>query len=208
LYDDEMRRRFSRGLAEGGWHSRDYLPHFEGGERPQFITFRLKDALPQVVFERWRLELEAAGEDAELRRRVEAYLDAGHGRALLSDAGVASLVESALLHFDAQRYRLAAWVVMPNHVHLLLTPLPGHTLSSIMHSLKSYTAGEANKLLRRQGAFWQEEYFDRYVRDPKHYAQTLAYIEANPVKAGLCLLPEDWPYSSARVRRERGPGVA
>jgi REP element-mobilizing transposase RayT len=188
---------------ESGWHSRDYLPHFEGGERPQFITFRLKDSLPQEVLERWRLELEGKGGEAELRRRVEAYLDAGYGQALLRDAGVASLVEGALLHFDGQRYRLAAWVVMPNHVHLLLTPQSGSTLSSIMHSLKSYTAGEANKLLRRQGALWQEEYFDRYIRDAKHYAQTVAYIEANPVKAGLCLLPEDWPYGSARRRRER-----
>ncbi|HEX8149939.1 MAG TPA: transposase [Pyrinomonadaceae bacterium] len=186
------------------WHSRDYLPHFEGGERPQFITFRLKDSLPQEVLERWRLELGGMRGEAELRRRVEAYLDAGNGQALLRDAGVASLVEAALLHFDGQRYRLAAWVVMPNHVHLLLTPLSGYTLSSIMHSFKSYTAGEANKLLRRRGALWQEEYFDRYIRDARHYAQTVAYIEANPVKAGLCLLPEDWPYGSARRRREGG----
>jgi REP element-mobilizing transposase RayT len=192
------------GVYYGGmWHSRDYLPHFEGGERTQFITFRLKDSLPQEVLERWRLELEGTGGEAELRRRVEAYLDAGYGQALLRDAGVASLVEAALLHFDGRRYRLAAWVVMPNHVHLLLTPLSGYTLSSIMHSLKSYTAGEANKLLRRQGALWQEEYFDRYIRDARHYAQTVAYIEANPVKAGLCLLPEDWPYGSARRRREQ-----
>jgi REP element-mobilizing transposase RayT len=169
----------------------------------QFITFRLKDSLPQEVVERWRVELEGKEGEAELRRRVEAYLDAGHGRALLRDAGVASLVEAALLHFDGQRYRLAAWVVMPNHVHLLLTPLSGYTLSSIMHSLKSYTAREANKLLRREGALWQEEYFDRFIRDAKHYAQTIAYIEANPVKAGLCLHPEDWPYGSARKRRER-----
>src|SRR5215210_5809723 len=176
-----MRRRFSRDLVESGWHSRDYLPHFEGGERPQFITFRLRDSLPQEVLERWRIELEGAGGEAALRRRVEAYLDAGHGQACLKDAAVASLVEDALLHFDGQRYRLAAWVVMPNHVHLLLTPLSGYMLSSIMHSLKSYTAGEANKLLRRQGALWQEEYFDRYVRDAEHYAQTVAYIEANPV---------------------------
>ncbi|HEX8284002.1 MAG TPA: transposase [Pyrinomonadaceae bacterium] len=196
-----MRRQFSRDLIEAGWHSRDYLPHFEGGERPQFITFRLKDSLPQEVLEGWRLESERGGGEAALRRRVEAYLDTGHGQALLKDAAVASLVESALLHFDGERYRLTAWVVMPNHVHILITPRPPHTLSSIMHSVKSYTAREANKLLRRTGQFWQEEYFDRYIRDAAHYAQTIAYIEANPVKAGLCYLPQDWPHGSASKRK-------
>jgi len=187
-------------LIESGWHSRDYLPHFEGGEIPQFITFRLKDSLPREVLERWRLELRREGNEAALRRRVETYLDAGYGGAFLKDHAVALLVESALLHFDGDRYHLAAWVVMPNHIHLLATPRDGHTLSGIMHSIKSYTASESNKLLRRKGAFWQEEYFDRYIRDAEHYAQTIAYIEANPVKARLCRTPEEWHFSSARVR--------
>lgn len=182
------------------WHSRDYLPHFDGGEVAQFITIRLKDSLPQGVIDGWRRELDRE-DDAELRRRVESYLDAGHGAAHLRDPQVASLVQSALLHHDGDRYRLAAWVVMPNHVHLLATPRAGHTLSSIMHSIKSFTAHEANKLLKRRGAFWMEEYFDRYIRDGRHYAKTIAYIENNPVKARLCHSPDAWPFSSAALRR-------
>ena len=112
------------------------------------------------------------------------------------------MVERAMLHHDGNRYRLAAWVVMPNHVHLLATPRDGHTLSGIMHSLKSYTAHQANKLLRREGTFWMEEYFDRYVRDARHFRNTIAYIENNPVKAGLCRRPPDWPFSSARLRNK------
>ena len=90
---------------------------------------------------------------------------------------------------------------MPNHVHFLTTVRHGHTLSSVMHSVKSYTAGEANRLLGRKGTFWMEDYFDRYIRNADHYAKTIAYIENNPVKAGLCATPADWPYGSARFRQ-------
>jgi putative DNA methylase len=195
------RRPFAKDLIESGWRSSDYLPHFDGGEIPQFITFRLKDSLPQAVLGRWRQEL-AREDEAALRRRIEAYLDQGYGSAYLKDARVAALVQDALLYHDAARYRLAAWVVMPNHVHLLATPCGGHMLSAIMHSLKSYTASEANKLVRRRGTFWMEEYFDRYIRDADHFVKTVAYIENNPVKAGLCERPEEWPFSSARFRNE------
>ncbi len=187
-------------MAELGWHSRGYLPHFEGGEVLQFVTFRLKDSLPQTVLDSWRQEL-ARADDAALRRRVETYLDQGYGHAYLQEPRIAALVQAAFLYYDGARYRLAAWVVMPNHVHLLLRPLDTHTLAAIMHALKSYTAQTANRLLARTGPFWQEEYFDRYIRDADHYAQTIAYIEHNPVKARLCPTPTAWPYSSARFHR-------
>jgi REP element-mobilizing transposase RayT len=111
-----------------------------------------------------------------------------------------------LLHFDGIRYKLSAWVVMPNHVHFLLTRAANEELSRILHSFKSYTSHEANKSLRRSGQFWFEEYFDRYIRDAKHFTATVRYIENNPVKAKLCARPEDWPFSSAwfRVRQITG----
>ena len=90
---------------------------------------------------------------------------------------------------------------MPNHSHMLLTPCAGHELSAILHSLKSYTANEANKLAGRSGQFWQPESFDRYVRDADHFQNVITYIENNPVKARLCEKPEDWPYSSAWFRK-------
>jgi REP element-mobilizing transposase RayT len=96
-----------------------------------------------------------------------------------------------------------AWVVMPNHVRAVFTPAEGWSLSSILHSWKSFTAGQGNRMLGRRGQFWQEDYFDRYIRDERQFAATVQYIEENPVKAGLCLWKEEWPFGSARFRALR-----
>jgi REP element-mobilizing transposase RayT len=186
------------------WHSRGYLPHFDGGELAQFLTFRLHDALPQSAIVRWRNELKTEQPgfaESIMRRMVEAYLDQGHGACYLKDPRVATVVQDALLFHDGTKYRLAAWTIMPNHVHVLCTPSAGHNLAEIMHSLKSYTANEANKILSRKGRFWQKEYFDRYIRNIRHYSKVLAYIENNPVKARLCEEPGDWPFGSVRYRK-------
>lgn len=116
------------------------------------------------------------------------------------------VVENALLYFDGVRYKMPAWVVMPNHVHALLIPLEPFLLEDIVHSWKSFTANEANRILKRTGQFWQAEYFDRYIRDGKHYLAAVAYIEQNPVKARLCHTPEEWPFSSARIRASEDAG--
>ena len=76
--------------------------------------------------------------------------------------------------------------------------MPGHTLSSILHSWKSYTSHEANKILgRTEKSFWQSESFDHWVRDDGERARLVTYVENNPVKAGLCARPEVWKWSSA-----------
>jgi len=189
--------------ATAGWHSRGYLPHFDGEELTQFVTFRLGDSIPQDIFEQWRTELIKEANidiDACLRRRVETYLDQGYGQCHLRDSAIASMVQDSLLFFDGERYKLSAWVVMPNHVHSLLTPSAGQQMSRILHSLKSYTASEANKILNSGGRFWQPESFDRYIRDSAHFVSVVKYIENNPVKARLCAQPQDWPYSSAHFR--------
>jgi REP element-mobilizing transposase RayT len=191
-------------LKEAGWHSRGYLPHFDGAALPQFISFRLAESVPAKVIRRWQKEikhLEYQQERILLQRRIEKYLDCGYGELLLQDQRVAGLVQNSLLKFDGSRYRLFAWVVMPNHVHSLMTRYENYHLKDILHSLKSYTAHEANKLLNRTGQFWIEDYFDRYIRNERHFRQTVAYIELNPVKAGLCEKPGDWPFSSAGFRR-------
>lgn len=133
--------------------------------------------------------------------RFEALLDAGHGEGLLARPEIGAIVQNALLHFDADRDCLHAWCVMPNHVHVLATPLEGASLSSLVHSWKSFTAHAINAALGRQGTLWFEEYFDRAIRDDEHFWTAKAYIEENPVKAGLCVSPEDWPFSSAGVGR-------
>lgn len=104
-------------------------------------------------------------------------------------------------HFD-----LHAYVVMPNHVHLLITPLV--PVSKLTHSLKRFMAREANRALDLTGnTFWQDESYDRVVRDDTEFLQAARYIEWNPVKAGLVARPEDFPWSSARPIANR-PQVA
>ncbi len=163
-------------LRAAGWHSRGYLPHFYGIVLPQFITFHLADSMPRKVIERWHQELKSVQDEQQrllLIRRVERYLDQGYGELLLKDARVADMVQNSLLKFDGLRYRLFAWVVMPNHVHSLMTRFEEFELKNILHSLKSYTAHEANKILRREGKFWIDDYLDRYIRNEKHFCKTV-----------------------------------
>ncbi len=193
-------------LRAAGWHSRGYLPHFDGQAIPQFITFHLADSVPKKVLQRWREELQLLKSEQEkiiFQRRIERYLDQGYGDGLLKIPRVAKMIEDSLLRFDGTRYHLFSWVVMPNHVHALLTRLEKYKLKGILHSLKSFTAHEANKILNRTGQFWMEDYFDRYIRNQEHFAKTFRYIESNPVKAGLCSEAGDWPYSSAWFGKPR-----
>ena len=132
----------------------------------------------------------------ERRKRIEAALDQGHGASSLADDRVADVVERALLHFDGERYRLHAWSIMPNHVHVIATPVGDHQLSEIVHSWKSFTATKINTLLGRRGALWAREYFDRAIRDDRHYLNAVSYVSMNPVKANLCARAEDWRFSS------------
>ncbi|MEQ1864957.1 MAG: transposase [Micropepsaceae bacterium] len=196
-----------QNLITTHWRSRGYLPHWEAGEVPQSLTFRLADSLPTSVLDRWRAELARLPEDAatlERRIRIEHALDRGHGDAFLADARIAETVEHALLHFDGERYRLHAWAIMPNHVHAIAMPLGDWTLDKIVHSWKSFTATKANAVLGRDGAFWAREYFDRAIRDEAHYANAVAYVAMNPVKAGLCQRPEEWRFSSSWEGRQSG----
>ncbi|MGC9394496.1 MAG: REP-associated tyrosine transposase [Anaerolineae bacterium] len=186
-----------------GWYSRGYLPHFDSPGLLQGITFHLADSLPSNV-------VAALLEDPELmqnlakRARIEEYLNAGHGACALRNPRIGGMVENALLYFDGKRYRQIAWVVMPNHVHTLIETFEGYPLFDVIHSWKSYTAKQANQILGRAGHFWYRDYFDRYIRDERHFWATVNYIHHNPVKAGLVKDPADWPFSSARLWENNG----
>jgi REP element-mobilizing transposase RayT len=131
-------------------------------------------------------------------RELEGYLDRGTGDCWLRRPEIAEMVAQALRFFAEARYRLDAWVVMPNHVHAVLWPMPNHTLSRILQSWKRFTAREANQLLGRTGgSFWQPETFDHWIRDDAEHARCCRYVVNNPVKAGLCRAPEEWRWSSA-----------
>jgi putative DNA methylase len=182
------------------WRSRGYLPHIDKPGSLQAITFRLHDSVPEAVAEKWKMELESlAGErrDAELRKRMAKYEDAGHGACWLRQPDIAELVENALLRFDNERYRMIAWCVMPNHVHALIETFAGRPMDRVVHTWKSFTASKANKLLGRTGPFWLREYYDRFIRDRDHLAKAIEYIHRKPVSAGLVKEPGRWRFGSA-----------
>lgn len=204
-----MNKTGSADVPSASWHSRGYLPHFDGGEIVQSITFRLAGSLPKEVLirlEKALNNLAVKNVEIEKQKYIESWLDKGVGSRWLKDPRIALMVENALLYFDNERYCLHAWVIMPNHIHVLFTP-KGWTLTNIIQSWKSYTAKQANLILSKTGKFWQEDYFDRYIRDERHYWAVLNYIENNPVKAGLCQRKEDWPYGSA-IRRSASETLA
>ncbi len=208
-------RKRDQSHLVAGFHTRNVLPHLKREGGSYFVTFRLSGTLPAEVLEQLKRERELIvaqavaakrpltwHEHEELFRwystRVDAYLDAGQGKCFLRQPAVADLVADALRFFVGQRYELKAWVVMPNHLHVVVWPKPPHTLSEILHSWKSYTGTLANKLLARVGQpFWQEESYDHLVRDDTDMARCCEYTLMNPVNARLCTRPEDWKWSSA-----------
>jgi REP element-mobilizing transposase RayT len=183
-----------------GWHSRGYLPHLDVAGLTQSVTFRLADSLPGAQAEIWS-ELARHASDAKRRELAEAWLDRGYGSCVLREPDLAAFVEGALLCFDGQRCRVLAWVVMPNHVHILVCVFPRWPLRALVKSWKSYTARAINHELGRCGALWQADYFDRFIRDDDHLRSEIDYIEENPVKAGLVACAADWPWSSASRKR-------
>ena len=153
-------------------------------------------------------------------------LDKALGVQWLADRRIATMVRNNLYHHAGTKYSLWAYVIMPNHVHVLLKPdevwekrfeidksdkdkarYERGPLSAILHSLRSYTSSEANKILGRKGKFWQGEAFDHWVRDNDEFERIIYYIEHNPVKAGLAEHPEYWIFSSAYDRVQRGLGA-
>jgi REP element-mobilizing transposase RayT len=133
--------------------------------------------------------------------RADQELDVGLGACWLGNTEIAALTQKTLLHFDGERYSLLAWCIMPNHVHVLVETLQGHTLSGVVKSWKSFTTRQANALLGRTGTFWEADYFDRYMRNEDHLMRTIEYVENNPVKAGLVDKAADWLWSSASSER-------
>ena len=215
-------RSESGNPLRSGIHNRGYLPHVKREGAVYFVTFRLADSLPRDVILKFLAEKAArlrrletccqtspntparASQDTkesierDYARKLERYLDKGAGECVLRRPDLAELVAGALRFFIDQRYRLDAWVVMPNHVHAVFWPIPNHTVSQIIKSWKQYSGVRANRILKRVGTeFWQPESFDHWIRDDQEHYRCCRYVIYNPVKAGLCRTPEEWPYSSA-----------
>ena len=176
-----------------------YLPHWRQAGATYFVTFRLADSIPKEKLQQWEAELKAwieanpephnDSQREEYNRRFteqfHAWLDAGEGECLLTNSEAGKAVEEALRHFDGERYVLGHFVVMPNHVHVLVKPMGDHTLTDITHSWKSFSAHRINELLNREGRLWQPESFDYLVRTGDQLEKFSTYICENPVKARL-----------------------
>lgn len=181
-----------------GHHQRGYLPHRDYGGSIQAITFRLVDSLPVQVIEKWKTELHLSDEEnqKEVTRRIAHYEDAGHGNCHLRRPEVAKIVQDAILKGHNADYKLIAWYIMPNHVHVLIRQAEQTSLGKIVRSWKGSTARLINLHLNREGSLWSKDYFDRAIRDQDHFWKAISYIHQNPVRANLVRAPEDWPFSS------------
>jgi putative transposase len=195
---------FEPGNARPGTVKRGgRLPHHPGIVGPVFITFRLADALPFPVRRTVAPQPAAFGDALERARTNERDLDKGWGCCVLRVPEAADVVAASLRHFDADRYDLLTWVVMPNHVHVAVRTNGSTTIDRIVHSWKWYSASQINRHLGRSGPLWQREYFDRRIRDEHQLERVVTYIEANPVHAGLCRSMFDWKWSGIHRRLGR-----
>ena len=179
------------------WRNR--LPHWHQVDTLYFVTFRLGDAVPAGMLRQWEEERDAwlahhpepwsLGVQRDyfnrFPRRLERWLDQGSGECILRKPEAAKLVGDALLHGNGARYQQLCWVVMPNHIHVIVAPILPVRLEEVVQTWKSYTAHALNKLLGRNGPVWQKDYFDRIVRDEEHLFNLVGYIRRNPEKARL-----------------------
>ncbi len=173
---------------------RSNLPHWRQEGTIYYITYRLADSLPQEKLDQWYQERDQwyaahpppwdeEAYDQYMQRfpaQIERWLDQGSGRCVLRDPHLSSIVGESLGHGHGTHYLLDRWVVMPNHVHALVCPLPGTELSTIIQTWKSYTALEINRWLGEEGSLWQKESFDHIVRSPAHLERFRKYIHDNP----------------------------
>jgi hypothetical protein len=179
--------------------SRNHLPHWDAERIACFITFRLADSLPADLLSEWRAERDTwlshhpkpwpPETEAEYHKRfstrIDQALDAGHGSCVLGIRENAAFVSDTLFRRDAVDYLLHSWVIMPNHVHVLVSPFPEKPLPGSVAGWKRFSATRIHKASGATGSLWQRDYFDRLIRDWDHFLNVARYIRRNPVKAGL-----------------------
>ena len=181
---------------------RGRLPHWEKEGATYFITFRLADSLPKSVLDQIESERQAiittakqlhralSGDERRKIQRlstpvIEQFLDNGAGACHLKNPVIAEDLANTLRHFDRKRYRLFAWCIMPNHVHVVVRLLPAENLAAVVHSWKSFSAKQANRVLGAHGTFWQREYYDHLIRGEEEFERAVRYVAENPAKANL-----------------------
>jgi len=192
-----------------------HLPHKQLPDCVLFITWRLAFTLPDYVYQKLSEQRKVhLNESKDLSREdenaktidfrnaqfhffdnwIDNYKDCQHD---LSQEPYLSIVSDVLKYDNGKKYAISSYCIMPNHVHLVIKPLTKetgdlYTLPEIMETIKKVTAHKINKAISREGRFWQQESYDRIIRDEAEYLKTCEYVIMNPVKAGLVQNREDW----------------
>ena len=186
------------------------LPHWYQPGVTYFVTFRTEDSVPQQLQNSWHAQRDAWLRERDIdprsptwrtvlrghpdlerefhktfTRQFMEYLDRGYGECSLQRPELAKIVADNLKHFDSQRYQLGDFVVMPNHVHILVCLLGETEIEPQCTSWKKFTAAQINRALKRRGRFWQPESFDHLVRSQEQFAALQVYIAENPKNAKL-----------------------
>ena len=191
-----------------------HLPHWRQEGATYTVTFRQADSLPQSRLEELRRlrknwearhpeprgEAEWEAYAREFTRRVDAWLDEGYGSCLFSERAHVDLLAEAMTRFHGNRYHTGAYAIMPNHCHLLIRPFAGEPFEKLLQSIKGVVSREIQWRRGRQGErLWEQESYDRIIRDEEHLAHAIDYIGRNPEQAGLgsertwrCWIAPEW----------------
>lgn len=179
------------------WKSRGYLPHLDIPGATQFLTWRLHDAIDPALWEVWRQMYSGDESARKIWREAEKQLDQHGGNAYFRRPELAHRVTTAIFSRHGKDCEIRAAVVMPNHVHLVVTLGEDIELSRFVGQIKGATSHEINQVLGRTGSLWQAGYFDRLIRSSGHLARCVKYVHWNPVKAKLTAHPSWYPHSTA-----------
>ncbi len=168
------------------------LPHWDIPNKLQYVTFRLADSIPQSKLVEYKYTLNtwlgvhpkpwSSADEQEynkLKNTYEKWLDAGYGACVMKETSIRNIIIDSLLHDDGKCYDLLHFCIMPNHVHLLLIPYPGHDLTGILRTLKTITAIRINRKLGRTGRLWMKESFDTLIRSEEQLDKVVRYISHN-----------------------------
>lgn len=176
-----------------------HLPHWRQEGATYAVTFRLADSIPQAQLQslkRWREIWERENPEPrsneqwhqfaqQITNKTERWLDEGYGSCVFRESQFARMMADSLLYFQDQRHFTSCFVVMPNHIHVVMQPINGHELEDCLQSVKQFVSLRVNRALGRAGPLWEEESYDRIIRDEVHLWNVVQYIGRNPKKAGL-----------------------
>ncbi|MFP4025817.1 MAG: REP-associated tyrosine transposase [Thiohalospira sp.] len=186
------------------------LPHIQPQNAVFFVTFNLIGAMPLHILDQLKDKYKESKHNLynSHKNKIEAFdnyndqindiIDKGeYGPHWLKNHNVAKVIADSFHFLNRKEFKLICFCIMSNHVHFIAYKLT-NPLNKIMHTLKSYTANECNKILNREGAFWQREYFDRIVRDSNDLNDKIKYTINNPVKAGIVKHWAEFPFNYCR----------